>query len=478
MPVLADPLLAELDKDPTSDAGPRASQTTSPPRILSHPLCELPDALREHSLADVFGHARISVAEATSSTFASFGEHLVAETGVHRAIATQFNVGSAMPGAASIIAESLDSTIAIQADVLARVSTPAMTSQGLSQVTSNSAGLTIHSDLRHLSPPLAIPNINGLFPHVALENLLPVCTLGQSAVDAPLSTLHQLTSPLEEAIHQLTTSFQTAWRFDLARFFSPPLFPQLFNQFDHGLFRPGTLHGDLLVLLLPAPDPHLMEEAVRNLADQIPWRIRNPQVWQAIVTRAREEQTSVRSVKHRELCAAILLVLESRDVPQTLRFGRNWLTDDDGRKTALPPHELATRWFWQWLCNRAIAMAEAAVLERPFPATEDVLDRPRRNGRPESVILLDAGWERTDGGEALALLLVDESDPLTVLIAQHEHDEDAARLRAVLEVATPRQRQLLALIGAGHSEAAAARQLGLAPSTARVQLLHLRQKVM
>jgi DNA-binding CsgD family transcriptional regulator len=261
------------------------------------------------------------------------------------------------------------------------------------------------------------------------------------------------------------------------------LFPQLFDQLDYGLFRPGTLHGDLFVLLLvtanPAlADPVLVEDAVRAVAKQIPWRIHNPRVWRAIRTRAEADQTSDRAIKHRELCAAILLALETRDVPQTLRFGREWVTDAAGRKDPLPPHELATRWFWQWLCNRAIAMAEAAVLERPFPATEDVLDRPRRNGRPESVISLDAGWERTDGGEALDLLLVDESDPLTVLIAQHEHDEDAARLRAVLEVATPRQRQLLALIGAGHSEAAAARQLGLAPSTARVQLLRLRQKVM
>jgi DNA-binding CsgD family transcriptional regulator len=256
------------------------------------------------------------------------------------------------------------------------------------------------------------------------------------------------------------------------------LFPQLFDQLDYGLFRPGTLHGDLLVLLVPAADPLLMEEAVRDPAKRIPWRIRNPQVRQAIVTRAREEQTSVPSIMHRELWAAVLLVLETRDVPQTLRFGHNWVTDDDGCKTALPPHELATRWFWQWLCNKAIAMAEAAVLERPFPASQDVLDRSRRNGQPGSVISLDAERERTDGAEALDLLLVDESDPLTTLIGKHEQDEDAARLRAVLEVASPRQRELLALIGAGLSEAAAARQLGMATATARVQLHRLRQKVM
>jgi DNA-binding CsgD family transcriptional regulator len=69
----------------------------------------------------------------------------------------------------------------------------------------------------------------------------------------------------------------------------------------------------------------------------------------------------------------------------------------------------------------------------------------------------------------------ESSDPLAALLDQVEDAERKERLGRLLEDATPRQRQLLGLIAEGHTAASAARELGISPNTAHVQLHRLRK---
>jgi RNA polymerase sigma factor (sigma-70 family) len=161
-----------------------------------------------------------------------------------------------------------------------------------------------------------------------------------------------------------------------------------------------------------------------------------------------------------------------------MRFGRNWLIGDDGRKTTVVPRDLPVHLFWQWLRNRVIREAERSILERPFPTTEDVLDRPIRTGQPLRVVSFNADPQSKYEANNSDLLFMAVGDPLAMIIAQEEQDEAATTLRTVLDVASPQQRELLRLMYAGLSQADAARQLGMKPDTARGQMLRLRKKLM
>jgi hypothetical protein len=86
-------------------------------------------------------------------------------------------------------------------------------------------------------------------------------------------------------------------------------------------------------------------------------------------------------------------------------------------------------------------------------------------------------------GSALDALPGDASDPLFVLVRREEVAEAAVRWRGLVERASPRQRDLLGALAADvHAGsdavlAAAARRLGMAPSTARVQWKRLVDRV-
>lgn len=231
-----------------------------------------------------------------------------------------------------------------------------------------------------------------------------------------------------------------------------------------GILR--TPAADLDILEQPNADPGLRLGALYRMSNRIPWAVRSPAIKRALSRRAASDGTTVTAVKREELYSAILLVLGTTQRPQFHRFGRQWLKDANGRRIAVAPDDLEGDRFWAWFRAEVIEAAESAVLERPFPTVgdTDIWERRRHGGSPVRVPL---DTEKDNS-----------ADPLAILLEREDRAETSARLLAALKLASPRQRQLLALIASGASEADAARRLGIAPATARVQLARLRRKVM
>ena len=107
--------------------------------------------------------------------------------------------------------------------------------------------------------------------------------------------------------------------------------------------------------------------------------------------------------------------------------------------------------------------AEAALLERPYPATGDPLE-PNKDDS-DRVVPIEGD-----------LLVAPEADPLHLLLEREQRSDDTKRLLALLEHASPRQRELLVLLWEGLNVPEAARRLRMDPATARQQLLRLRRK--
>jgi DNA-binding CsgD family transcriptional regulator len=211
-------------------------------------------------------------------------------------------------------------------------------------------------------------------------------------------------------------------------------------------------------------DPVDREAALHRMADRIPWSPRrNPRVWPKLIARAKQDDVRVAAVAHSELCAGLLLALGDTDRPQTHRFGREWLKSEDGKRATVAPDDLTMDYFWDWLFDEAINRAEAALLDEPYPRPSS--DAMERGARDESEV-------------DILTLRDDRADPLLLLLEDEERREDAKRLLSVLERATGQQRQLLALIAQGRSLSEAAKDLGIKPATARVQMHRLRRVAM
>lgn len=220
------------------------------------------------------------------------------------------------------------------------------------------------------------------------------------------------------------------------------------------------------------------EEARAAAADRLaariqwyPWtaqmgrgRARNPRVRDAFRERARDIRASG-ALGERPTNAEIARFLLAQAIP--LVAGRltewqrhrtpdgRWMKDGDGRagRCWRPDHaELVD--LWGWFCAQARAAAEADLLGMPYP-----------DGRENDVFVASAVAVDTARLAAVA----DATDPLLALL----DDMGAAELLHSLE-ATPRQREILALLAIGHDVASIAQTLGIAPATVRVQLKRLR----
>ncbi len=176
-------------------------------------------------------------------------------------------------------------------------------------------------------------------------------------------------------------------------------------------------------------------------------------------------------------------MLADRDRFRRLRVGRGqgsfYLTEGDDQPLEIRPEVLpygepgtsgapapfAESPYLHWFAREVQAAATAILLDEPYPPTDATED--------------DA-WERPHRPLADGAAPDEEvaSDPLLVLLASELRGEVGRQLRAVLERASPRQRQLLELMAYGATAAEAARALGIAEATARVQLKRLRDKAM
>jgi DNA-binding CsgD family transcriptional regulator len=131
---------------------------------------------------------------------------------------------------------------------------------------------------------------------------------------------------------------------------------------------------------------------------------------------------------------------------------------------------------WDWLADEVRKAALADLLDEPYPATAATkADALRKRGRSDdSPSCLRS---RSRGAGTALPKPPDLDDPLLVLVKRERHAELAARCRRVLELATPAQFPLLVLVAQGISLPEAARARGIAPTTARVQMHRLRDKL-
>ena len=144
-----------------------------------------------------------------------------------------------------------------------------------------------------------------------------------------------------------------------------------------------------------------------------------------------------------------MLALSDIERPREIRLGKRWVTGKRGKKLQIAPIELTLREFRQWLFQQAFAAASEGIVG---PTEERECGQPTEN------------WDKA--GET----------PLDALIAAEEILEQERLLHAVCSVASPKQRQLLELLGRGLDLPIAASELGMDPTTARVHLHRLRKK--
>jgi len=208
---------------------------------------------------------------------------------------------------------------------------------------------------------------------------------------------------------------------------------------------------------------------------------RERRAWAELYARAEADERPVSDVMDEILAEALLLVLDTRDRVRRIRVGSStgsfFLREDDGTPVGVRPNDLpysadpdvasgarglfAESPYLYWLRREVQKAAVAILLGDPYPATDGDDDAW---GGPLDLL-----------GDDDAVLADDTADPLALLLDRDPPLEDP-RLLAVLERATPRQRELLALLVEGGTAAEAARELGMAESTARVQLKRLRDK--
>lgn len=231
---------------------------------------------------------------------------------------------------------------------------------------------------------------------------------------------------------------------------------------DAAIGRPGTLLGDLLLIASPHTDAGARLAAVDRTVERIPWHPHRPRVRRSLALRAALDGRDAEAAKRQELRAAVFLVMGERSRPQVHRFGPSWLTDDHGRRQPVVPEHLPLQLFWRWFQDEVRKAAEASLTGQAYPPAPSEVAFETSN-----VALLPA--------PAL------EPGPLEVLLDEEHQGEVALQWEALLARATPRQRQLLRALAASDSAtptlADAARQLDLAPSTARVHWKRLLDQV-
>lgn len=190
------------------------------------------------------------------------------------------------------------------------------------------------------------------------------------------------------------------------------------------------------------------------------WPPRDPDTRGALRRLARGRGCPMERVFVETIEGALAMTLASADAPQRIRLGRRWLREwigtEEGEVIVPPPPEPsmivprrdAEHWE-RWFRKELYAQCRAALVEPrrvPTAPTPPVELEVAPTWGDDAALLEDEAGERSD---ALALL----GD------------------------ASPRQREIAALLAEGYSCAEAARELGLSPATVRVQKMRLKKKL-
>lgn len=240
-----------------------------------------------------------------------------------------------------------------------------------------------------------------------------------------------------------------------------------------------------------AMDSSISEEdrmaAINRLASTVRWSThpgwgeRERGAWRELRARVEDEQRPLATIKQEVLDEAVVLVLGDRDRLQRIRVGRGLgsfsLRENEDADTKVRPRDLPysadpgvtgstssefnVSPYLYWFRREVQEAATAILLGEPYPppaVTEDV-------------------WKQDRSYANLDELQNDEANPLLHVTNIENYQEQMRTLAPILEAASPRQQDLLLLLADGATTAEAARALGIAESTARVQIKRLRDKV-
>ncbi len=231
---------------------------------------------------------------------------------------------------------------------------------------------------------------------------------------------------------------------------------------------PGSYHSDFYLLDDPDASPAARQGALDRMADRFAWVRSRRRVKAALPRRSRELGVSPRELLRHELQAAFLLVLGTRGQPQTIRFDREWVVDERGKRVPVPPDELEAAWYHRWFRIAVVRTVERSLAERtdrvPTPEAEAAERIERRSVR------LPEGWE--DERPAAP-----DDDPLVLLVEGVEREEARQRLAVCLNAATPKQREVLTLLAQGLTYGEVAARLGTTQGNVRTQLTLLRKRL-
>jgi hypothetical protein len=156
----------------------------------------------------------------------------------------------------------------------------------------------------------------------------------------------------------------------------------------------------------------------------------------------------------------LLLASGESDLPQRIRFGKQWVKDQHGKVITLRPDVLPFHAFVRWHIQRAHRHLEGILLDR-------ALVRPGLDP-------LETYYKGLDDVMAQNM----RKPPMEgFFIPSPEARLEAQTLIAALgSVATPRERELLSLLDTGASREEAAALLGMSRKTVDVHCSNLRQK--
>jgi hypothetical protein len=158
----------------------------------------------------------------------------------------------------------------------------------------------------------------------------------------------------------------------------------------------------------------------------------------------------------------LLLASDESHLPQRIRFGKQWVKDQQGKVVELRPDVLPFQWFVRWHIQRTHRHLEDILLDRAL------------GGKWSDP--LETDYKRLDDVMAQRMKMK-KPLPDGFFIPSPEARLAAQTLIAALgRVATLRERELLRLLLAGASREEAAARLGMSRKTVDVHCSNLRQK--
>jgi DNA-binding CsgD family transcriptional regulator len=296
----------------------------------------------------------------------------------------------------------------------------------------------------------------------------------------------QLHRPLAESVKALLAplneQLQTSIA-EIAKALVAPLNERLLSSFEEFMrnqtrelgqrfldifFRPNTLSGDLMIARYGDPRKQGRERkigmlaALERLSQRLHWWPFDDQAKEALKRRIRENG---QREYFNTFASALYIAFSNDGVPQYIRLGKDWLTDERGKKVKIPPKQLPIPIYWRWLRKETINEMERDILgELPGPQVIALGDRDEEEDSGDVVV----DWKT---------LRAPDPDPEEALLLQELEREQQELVARIQALCSPRERELLKHVIESPSLADAAEKMGISPSTARVMMNRIRKKV-